>query len=146
MSDFIDPLRTVEQYNPRRVLIPWGPGREYALTGSGLLVTGMGCVTYASAFETTGSASASVSIFDGGSANGQQLIDYTLTQGESTSEILDLHLMQFNNGLYVSTLTGSAAGTLTAWVDHDCAAYNGAQYQQAIWQRLQLELGLQSLR
>lgn len=146
MSNGRDPLGFIEQSAPRRVLIPWGPGREYAVTGSGPLLTGMGCITYSSAFETTGSAAASVSIFDGSNSNGQQVIDYTLSQGESTSEILGLHWLQFNNGLYVSTLSGSAAGTLTAWVDHDCAAYNGAVFQTAQWQRLQLELQLASIR
>jgi hypothetical protein len=106
----------------------------------------MGCITYSSAFETTGSAAASVSIFDGTNANGQQVIDYTLSEGESTSEILGLHWLQFTNGLYVDTLTGSAAGTLTVWLDHDCSAYNAAVYQSAQWQKLQLELQFLTMR
>lgn len=108
--------------------MPYGPSRQFAISGSGALLSGMGCITYASAYETTGSAAASLSIFDGSNANGQQLIDYTLTESESTSEILGLHWMQFTEGLYVDTLSGSVAGTITAWVDHDCAAYNAAQY------------------
>lgn len=146
MANLRDPLGFVQQDNPRRVLIPWGPDRNYAPSGDGLLIGGQGCITYSSAFETTGSAGASVSIFDGYSGNGQQVIDYTLSEGESTSEILGLHWLMFTEGLYVSTLAGSAAGTLTAWVDHDCSAYNGAVFWTAQWQKLQLELQLASIR
>lgn len=128
--------------NPRRVLIPWGTSRAYAPSGTGILVSGRGCITYAQSFETTGSAGGGATLFDGTSSNGQQIIDYTLTQGESTSEILGLHWLQFTEGLYVVTNSGSVAGSVTAWVDHDCAAYNGAMYRQVMLAQMELELRL----
>jgi len=142
MTNTFAALEAFGEYNPRRVLLPYGPGRQFATGGSGLLISGQGCITYASAYETTGSAAASLSIFDGWGTNGQQLIDYTLTEGESTSEILGLHWMQFTEGLYVDTLSGSVAGTLTAWTDHDCAAYNGALFHMSVWAKLELEARL----
>jgi hypothetical protein len=126
--------------NPRRALVPWGPARSNVTSGTGVLLLGRGCVTYLEAYETTGSASGGVTIYDGGSSNGQQLFDYTLTEGESTSEFLGLHWVQFTEGLYLVTNTGSVAGSLTAWLDHDCAAYNGAQYHATQLQAVQLEL------
>lgn len=131
--------------NPRRVLIPFGTNRAYASSGSGVLLYGRGCITYNEAFETTGSASASVTIYDGTSANGQQMIDYTLTQGESTSEMWGMHWVQFTEGLYLATGTGSVSGSLTAWVDHDCSAYNGALYHMAKLAQMELELRVAAL-
>lgn len=128
--------------NPRRVLIPYGSSRAYASGGSGILLQGRGCITYNEAFETTGSAAASVTIYDGTSANGQQMIDYTLSMGESTSEMWGMHWVQFTEGLYLSTGTGSVSGSLTAWVDHDCSAYNGAMYHLARLAQMELELRL----
>lgn len=124
------------------MLIPWGPGRDYATSGTGLLVGGHGCITYNEAYETTGSAAAYVQVFDGQSANGQYMIDYTLADNESTSEMWGMHWVQFTEGLYVKTVSGTAAGSITAWVDHDCAAYNGAMYHMARLAQMELELRL----
>jgi hypothetical protein len=129
--------------NPRRVLIPWGSARAYASSGTGLLVAGHGCITYNEAYETTGSASASVTVFDGTSSNGQQMIDYTLTESESTSEMWGMHWVQFTEGLYIVTNSGTVAGSITAWVDHDCAAYNGALYHMARLAQLELAFRLE---
>jgi hypothetical protein len=105
----------------RRVLCPWGAGRQFAIGGSGLLISGQGCITYADAFETSGSATASVSLYDGNSANGQVMIDYSLAAGQSTSEQWGPHWMPFYQGLYVATNAGAASGSISVWADHDCA-------------------------
>lgn len=68
----------------------------------------------------TGSASAAVTYYDGDSANGQQLTDYTLSEGQSTSEQWGLHWMPFEQGLYVDTTSGSVAGSVTVYLDHNC--------------------------
>jgi hypothetical protein len=125
--------------NPQRTLLPWGSGRALATSGTGVLITGMGCITYNEAYETTGSAAASVTFYDGWSANGQVLADYLLAESESTSEILGLHWVQFTEGIYVKTNSGNAAGTILAWTEHDCAAYNGAMFHLAEFAKMELE-------
>jgi hypothetical protein len=112
----------------RRALMPWGANRNFAPTGTGLLITGSGCITYADAYETTGSATASVTLFDGQSSNGQQMIDYQLLAGQSTSEQWGPHWMPFYEGLYIVTNSGSASGSITGWADHDCAYHLNIQF------------------
>lgn len=145
MSDSLSQAYWGATFNPRRALLPWGAGRFAATGGSGVLIAGHGCITYSELYETTGSAAAAVTIFDGASANGQQMFDYTLSQGESTSEMFGMHWLQFTEGIYVSTSTGSAAGSIHVWTDHDCSAYNGAVFHQALWAQAQLELQLASI-
>jgi len=104
----------------RRSLHPWGSGRAFATSGSGILVYGSGCITYTDVYETTGSNTASVSLLDGTSSNGQYMADYTLNANQSTSEEWGFHWMPFYEGLYIVTNSGSAAGTVSVWVDHNC--------------------------
>lgn len=104
----------------RRSLLPWGPGQQLAVGGSGLLLAGSGCITYSGAYETTGAAPGTVALYDGTVANGQLLAYYTLAEGQSTSENMGLHWLPFTDGIYVHTVTGSVAGTLTVWLDHSC--------------------------
>jgi hypothetical protein len=33
---------------------------------------------------------------------------------------MGLHWLPFTDGIYVGTVTGSVAGTLTVWLDHSC--------------------------
>jgi hypothetical protein len=129
-------------FNPRRALLPWGSGRFAATGGSGVLIQGQGCITYNEAYETTGSAAAAATFYDGTSANGQVLFDYTLSEGESTSEMFGMHWLQFVEGIYVHTGTGSMAGSVHVWVDHDCAAYNGALFHLSLWAKAQFEVNL----
>ena len=138
MSDAITEAFLAAPFNPRRVLLPWGPSRQFAISGSGELVRGHGCITFMEAFETTGSAAAAAVFYDGTSANGQVLNDYQLAKSESTGDMFGMHWVQFTEGIYVSTTSGSAAGTVVAWVDHDCASYNGALFHLSLWARAQL--------
>ena len=104
----------------KRVLLPWGTDRGLGLELEGALITGRGCITYSEAVETTGTAAASVTFWDGASQNGQILIEYTLSAGQSTSEQWGHHWLPFEEGLYFNIGAGSAVGSLTLWVDHSC--------------------------
>jgi hypothetical protein len=106
----------------RRALCPWGAGRSFYLTSNQvLLISGSGCITYADAYETTGSATANVTLFDGTNSNGQQMIDYSLSGGQSTSEQWGPHWMPFYEGLFIVVNSGAASGSISVWADHDCA-------------------------
>jgi hypothetical protein len=105
----------------RRVLCPWGAGRAFPVAPNGLLISGSGCITYADAYETTGSATASVTMYDGNNNNGQVMIDYQLSAGQSTSEQWGPHWMPFYQGLFLVTNSGTASGSISVWADHDCA-------------------------
>jgi hypothetical protein len=105
----------------RRVLCPWGAGRAFPVAPNGLLISGSGCITYADAYETTGSATASVTMYDGNNNNGQVMIDYQLSAGQSTSEQWGPHWMPFYQGLFLVTNSGAASGSISVWADHDCA-------------------------
>lgn len=131
--------------NPRRVLVPYGVGRAYAPGGSGVLLYGRGCITYNEAVDQANSGGSNITLFDGTSSNGQQIIDYTLTENESTSEMWGMHWVQFTEGLYLVTNSGSVSGSLSAWVDHDCSAYNGALYHMAKLAQMELELRVAAL-
>lgn len=131
--------------NPIMVRIPWGAGRQYAVSGTGVLLYGRGCITYNEAVDQNNSGGSNITIFDGTNSNGQQIIDYSLTQNQSTSEMWGMHWVQFVEGLYIVTNSGGAVGSLTAWVDHDCSAYNGALYHMARLAQMELELRLESL-
>ena len=142
MSDAQTVASLLGVVNPRRALLPWGSAGQLAISGTGVLVTGHGCITYFSAYETTGDTAATVVLYDGTSANGQVFIPYTLSGGESTSEIYVLHAMQFTEGLYVDLVSGAATGTALVWLDHDCALFNGAQYTAALVAQAEFEFNL----
>lgn len=116
----------------RRALTPWGPGQQLAVSGTGLIVYGPGCLTYASAYETTGSAAGTIAVYDGASNNGQLLLYYTLSSGQSTSEEWGLHWLPFEEGLYISAVSGSVAGTFSAYLDHHCTTWLEAEHLAAL--------------
>lgn len=103
----------------RRVIVPFGSGRQAAASGSGLLVGGQGCLVYVELEESTGNASASVTVYDGTGADGLQILDYSVSAAQSTSEQWVLHVMPFRTGLYLANVSGTVVGSLTAWVDYD---------------------------
>jgi hypothetical protein len=55
-----------------------------------------------------------------------------------------MHWLQFTEGLYVTVSSGAAVGTISAWVDHDCSAYNGALFHMSIWAKMELQMRLAS--
>lgn len=129
----------------RRALLPWGPAQQVAPTGTGLLIAGPGSITYSEAWETTGTASAAVTYYDGNSANGRVLTTYTLSEGQSTSEQWALHTMPFDQGLYVATTAGAVEGSLTAYVDYNPVAWLELHHRWEELQVLKLELELASM-
>jgi hypothetical protein len=104
----------------QRLLLPWGDGRGPLPHGVGRLIDGSGCVTYSEARETSGTAEATVIIYDGDSANGRVLAEYRLWADQSTSESQQLHVLPYDQGIYVDLASGAAVGSITVWADHCC--------------------------
>lgn len=104
----------------QRVRAHWGMTGQLGTTASGILVAGRGCITDLMAYETTGSASATINIYDGTSANGRLFRTYTLSSGQSTSEQWGHHWAPFDEGIYLSVVSGATSGEVTMWADHDC--------------------------
>jgi hypothetical protein len=119
---------------------PWGAGGQWATSGTGALPQGQGCLTYFSAWETSGSNPAVVQLYDGDGNNGRLMLQYNLAASQSTSEMWGLHWKHFTSGLYVLTVSGAAAGTGDAWVDHSCVDYNISLYHLARYAQLELEM------
>ena len=107
----------------RRVLLPLGEATAGQLAGTSPLVQGSGCLTFRSAYETTGAAAASYGLFDGPPGAGQELVWVTLAQGASEHGYLGLHALAFVNGLYYKLESGAVGGSFHAWVDHECEGY-----------------------
>lgn len=104
----------------RRVLLDLSQLSVAQLAGTAAIVGGSGCVTWHSTYETSGSASAAYSLFDTGDSSGQQLMYVTLSAGQSTRDYIGLHALPFLSGLYLEVESGAIAGSITAWVDHNC--------------------------
>lgn len=113
----------------RRVRVPFGVGQQLATGGSGKLFTGYGCIAYLAVEETTGSATASGAWWDGDSNNGQLITEYTLTAGQSTSEIWMRHQMPIEQGVWYNAASGSISGTMFLWADHLCEEYIEAEHR-----------------
>ena len=113
----------------RALRLAWGSGRNFVTSGTGKIVDFQGCIAYLEVYETTGTASAAVTFYDGASANGKVITDYTLSASQSTSEEWGPHWMPIDEGLYVKTTSGSVAGSVTIWDRHDCCAWLEAQHR-----------------
>ena len=87
------------------------------------LVGGSGCVTWYALEESTGSAVATVELYDDGISSGQLLAPISLSPGQSTREFLTFHALSFTAGLWFKVLSGAVTGSVLVWVDHDCEAY-----------------------
>jgi len=115
----------------RRVLIPWGAGRAFAQSGSGLLIGGKGCITAFSARNTGAANPAELVLYDGQSANGRVLLDWGATLEVGVPVPWVPHALPFEEGLYIVTVAGAAVGTITAWADHHCAWWLEAEHKAA---------------
>lgn len=104
----------------RRVLLDLSQLSTAQLAGTAAIVGGSGCITWHSAYETTGSASAAYSLFDTGDTSGQQLMYVTLSSGQSTRDYIGLHALPFLSGLFLEVESGAIGGSITCWVDHNC--------------------------
>ncbi len=90
---------------------------------SGLLVGGSGCVLWHSTYETSGSAAAQYSIWDGVAASGDRLMVVTLSASQSTRDFLKVHHMPYYKGLYYSLDSGAVAGNVIVQMDHNCMPF-----------------------
>jgi hypothetical protein len=115
----------------KRSLVPWGTDRGLGVGLEGLLVPGRGCITYMTLYETSGTAGAAAHFWDGTTSNGQYLLEYTLSAGQSTSEQWGHHWLPFEQGLYIDIYAGAMVGSMTIWVDHDCEWWLEVAHQAA---------------
>lgn len=104
----------------RRVAITSSNLTTAQLNGTDSVVHGPGCLTWHSALETTGTATAQYNLFDGGTANGVFLAYISLSAGQSTRDSAVLHAIPFKESLHVKVVSGTISFVLLAWVDHDC--------------------------
>ena len=105
---------------------------------SGGLITGSGYIVYWSALETTGNAAAGFQLIDGNDANGQLLIDVSLSAGESTSEYIGKRLLFYTKSLYFDLVSGAVGGAVTV---HACESSEEYQKMMAELSLLKTFLG-----
>lgn len=109
------------------------------------LIQGRGCI--ASITYNPGVASGTnqgLYIYDGASSNGQ-LIYYNGNQtGGSSPQTPRLHALHFEQGIYIATDAAGMTGTITAWIDHDCAEWLelGHLLQKMSFAEVSRQLGL----
>lgn len=104
----------------RRVLLPLLELTTAQLAGTNSIVSGSGCITWHSSYETTGSATAEYQLWDGPIRGGQKIMDVTLSAGQSTRDYIGLHALPFIASLHLVVLSGAIGGSFTLWVDHVC--------------------------
>jgi hypothetical protein len=103
-----------------RALLPWGSGRAFAVSGTGQLISGRGCITAFSARNTSSTTAAELTVYDGGSANGRVLFDVGLAANASQTLPWVPHALPYEEGLWLVTDSGAAVGSVTVYADHDC--------------------------
>lgn len=108
-------------------------------SASGQLVGEGGCLIWHSSYETSGSASAQYSLWDGTTNAGDMLMTVTLSSSQSTRDYVHIHHMPFYKGLYWHLDSGAVKGNVIIQIDHNCrdawrieAAKLEAEYQALI--------------
>lgn len=87
-------------------------------TGSQRVLGGPSLLMGWSFLETTGTASASVEVWDGADTTAQLVAVVSLVAGESTRDWLGPGGVYCSEGLFVNVLTGAVRGTLWARMRH----------------------------
>ena len=90
---------------------------------SGQLIGEGGCLVWHSSYETSGSASAQYSLWDGTTNSGDNLMTVTLSSGQSTRDFVHIHHMPFYKGLYWHLDSGAVKGNVVIQIDHNCRPY-----------------------
>lgn len=94
------------------------PGaRAYGLTAddfSGTIITGAALLRGWSFTENTGSAPATVNLYDGGGTDGTLVASITLDQGQSTRDSLTGAGIECRVGLFVDVAVGAVDGAVWA--------------------------------
>ena len=99
------------------------------MSGTGLLISGQGCITAFSACNTNNPDFTELVLYDGRSANGRVLLDIGLVDGLGGSVPWVPHALPFEEGLYIVTSVGAAVGSVTVWADHECAKWLEAAHR-----------------
>jgi hypothetical protein len=81
---------------------------DVTIIGGALLLRGWAWI------ETTGTAAATFDLVDGLDENGQLVVPFSLTAGQSTRDPLIGSGIEIKNGLFLEMLTGSIRGSV--WV------------------------------
>jgi len=89
------------------------------LAGYEPLIGGTGCVTWHSTIETTGSAAAHYFLFND-SGLIQELMNVSLSEGQSTRDYIGLHALAFTGGLWLYNDIGLIDGVFAGYTDHVC--------------------------
>lgn len=110
----------------RTVPVPAGAASQ-------LLVAGASIVTGWSWTETTGGASAELALYDGNGNNGALIADITLTQGESTRDLIALTGIGIRTGLYLDVVSGSIRGAVWVLPGEFWEQYELVQGERAVW-------------
>ena len=88
------------------------PANADAVTGDELTITGKGVYIGFSFRETSGSATATIRVYDGTTAAGTLLDTIQLTAAESAREWYGPQGIRFTSGLYVDVVTGDIEGSV----------------------------------
>jgi hypothetical protein len=92
---------------------PWARHVFWSLAGAGQARLAFAVILLGwSATETTGSATASVNIYDGTDSSGVILLPIRLASGESAEAWYGPGGIRFRNGVYINVASGAAQGAL----------------------------------
>lgn len=73
-----------------------------------------------------------MTVYDGESANGLVLFDFFVLPAGTALVTWVLHAMPFEQGIYLDLDPGTAVGSVTAWVDHDCAEWLWVEHKTEV--------------
>jgi hypothetical protein len=94
-----------------------------------------GCVLWHSSVESTGSASAEYSLWDGSNTSGPLLMDITLTASQSTRDYIHKHHLPFRSGLYFDLVSGAVRGSMAVLAGCGCSIHGiHVEYEPTIIQ------------
>ena len=97
---------------------------------SGVVVNTSGCLLAASVAESTGSAPAAYTLYDGSSSGGVPIMPVTLNANESIRDSWRHGVYHFRQGLYLNITLGAITGSVSVLLEHDDELFWAAVYQQ----------------
>lgn len=100
---------------PRRWPLDWHPIDTFPIdvTTDGFQLTSREGRLFGWSFvETTGSAAAQVRVIDGGNSGGLEIVNITLSAGQSTRDWLAKPGLRFRSGIYIDIVAGSIQGSI----------------------------------
>lgn len=97
---------------------------------SGQLIGEAGCLVWHSSFESSGSASAQYSLWDGTTNAVNRLMVVTLSAGQSTRDYAHAHHIPFYGGLFYHLDSGAVGGNVIVLIAHNCMAHWRVEQQK----------------